>query len=857
MAVLLMFFVVAAAFPKSAVTVYAESGKDLQLGGDALSTGYNTADAQILYMGNGTGDPYEWVVIGWDGDFVGKPDNNGAATVLAKGIMGTTRYKPPVDPLPQGYLYGNSNTYDDSLLRSAIAAISGNFSGTELNAIIARELQRDCHGEDWTGHEGDFDDACDGIIRNDKTVPVIDKLWPLSQKEVQYDYIGPVAPDGTHPDEWRKLNADILNINAKWWLRSPGQNYPYQLPSGSQWNDWIGYVDDSYAVNGSNIKTRNADCRSHHEYGIRPAFNLNLSSIIFTSAAVGGKDCGTADPGALTAPAAYSGSSWKVTLLDGSRNFSAARTTSGDVATGDDITISYNGASVGTDEYVSAILLNSSGDLLYYGRIVDKSSGNTSGTTGITIPEGLNVGAYTLKVFSEQCNGDKKTDYASAFSEIPLNVVNRGSYNVTFKVENGSWNDETTDDITVTVSGNEGNPLYLSAVQIPEVGGKPAENYKAGSWDVTPAANREITRNTTFTYTYAKQDTISYNVTFKVKNGSWDDGTSENKVVTLSRYENEDKALVLSADQIPAVGNRPAENYKAGSWDTVPETNRTISGDKVYTYSYERKADPPGPTPPPPTPPTPPEPEPPAPVTYTVTLDANGGTVSQASLKTDEEGKLSYLPSAKRKGYTFKGWFTALSEGTKITTSTVFTKDTTIYAQWKRKKTDSTPVDDHKDESPSTEESSGGKEEDKKPADPVNELRGELAVAIVRGGKQTITWNKGDSLPYDIMKMLQDHQDLTLIFNYIYHGVHYSVTLSGKNIAADPAVQWYGPVYLWLHYGKGTSAGQPVNGRTYTVKKGDTLSGIAAGLGTTMNNLMSKNNIQNKDRIRIGQVLKY
>ena len=32
------------------------------------------------------------------------------------------------------------------------------------------------------------------------------------------------------------------------------------------------------------------------EYGVRPAFNLNLSSVLFTSAAVGGKPDGGLDP---------------------------------------------------------------------------------------------------------------------------------------------------------------------------------------------------------------------------------------------------------------------------------------------------------------------------------------------------------------------------------------------------------------------------------------------------------------------------------------------------------------------------------------------------------------------------------
>ena len=69
--------------------------------------------------------------------------------------------------------------------------------------------------------------------------------------------------------------------------------------------------------------------------------------------------------------------------------------------------------------------------------------------------------------------------------------------------------------------------------------------------------------------------------------------------------------------------------------------------------------------------------------TYTVTFDANGGTVDIESAETNAEGKLSSLPTPTRSGhYSFNGWYTAASGGNKITTSTVFGANTTIYAQW-------------------------------------------------------------------------------------------------------------------------------------------------------------------------------
>nr|AMO13193.1 glycoside hydrolase [uncultured bacterium] len=70
------------------------------------------------------------------------------------------------------------------------------------------------------------------------------------------------------------------------------------------------------------------------------------------------------------------------------------------------------------------------------------------------------------------------------------------------------------------------------------------------------------------------------------------------------------------------------------------------------------------------------------PTTFTITFNANSGTVSPTSGTTGTNGKLTSLPTPARSGYTFNGWFTAATGGTSVTTNTVFTSNTTIYAQW-------------------------------------------------------------------------------------------------------------------------------------------------------------------------------
>ena len=67
---------------------------------------------------------------------------------------------------------------------------------------------------------------------------------------------------------------------------------------------------------------------------------------------------------------------------------------------------------------------------------------------------------------------------------------------------------------------------------------------------------------------------------------------------------------------------------------------------------------------------------------YTITFNGNGGTPAVTSMTTIDQ-KLPELPTATRSGrYSFDGWYTAASGGTKITTATVFYENTTVYAHW-------------------------------------------------------------------------------------------------------------------------------------------------------------------------------
>ena len=82
---------------------------------------------------------------------------------------------------------------------------------------------------------------------------------------------------------------------------------------------------------------------------------------------------------------------------------------------------------------------------------------------------------------------------------------------------------------------------------------------------------------------------------------------------------------------------------------------------------------------------------PPTPTEYTVTFDGNDGTPSVGSMTTTKQ-KLTSLPDASRSKHSFNGWYTEKSGGTKITTDTVFSANTTVYAHWTHTGDNNPPV---------------------------------------------------------------------------------------------------------------------------------------------------------------------
>ena len=189
----------------------------------------------------------------------------------------------------------------------------------------------------------------------------------------------------------------------RWWLRSPGQN-----------NQFAAFIeeDGGDVFEGNPVNNKNT--------AVRPAFNLDLSSVLFTSAdtADSGKPASDMDNALTAVEEAYTGNEWKLTLLDSSRDsFSVSNQT----WSGNRLTFSYSNAQTGANEYISAVIEENC-EITYYGRILqlDGTTNGASGTASLSLPSGVTLSDTTkLYVFNEQCNGDKLTDYASELKNIP------------------------------------------------------------------------------------------------------------------------------------------------------------------------------------------------------------------------------------------------------------------------------------------------------------------------------------------------------------------------------------------------------------------------------------------------------
>ena len=565
------------------------------------------------------------------------------------------------------------------------------------------------------------------------------KLWAFSQEDSIYLY------------------RNSCKYAAKWWTRSSNEVYGY--------GSWTIHPD------GRSGSALNVD----YDAAVRPAMEMDLSSVLFISAAEHGK---VAD---LTTPIAeYAGDEWKLTLHDSDRDDFTAKTV---LVNGSVLEVEYKNAKVGDNEYISAVIKDADGSISRYARVV-QLDGTTNGTRGRAAIDltGIDMTGKTLCVFNEQFNGDHKTDYAGALREVKLTdeideqftLTPGGRYyfdlsamgipgTVNSTLDGGTQTDGTLHYVPFTYVGtvdaysldsaadtdttsyehslfiaNYNVTHFVSWDALDKQGLIFGKTYSSGSIDYTM---RAPSAGTAYNGHYGESgipannewDTIlkksgqdsEDNTTGYIKNwwpmASWGQDTWSNDTWsrtlrgytsahfcyghpatgsiedlgfrpvleilnpdTLGSYGLKVVTLALGGGKLGGSSDAIQIIVKNSSAFTAPASNGLTRPDG-NTGSYfkwlgsDGKLYAPGGSVP-------------ADVTkltvqwtaptYAVTLHANGGSVSPDSMTTGADGKLASLPTPTRSSYSFNGWYTEKNGGTKVTTDTVFSANTTVYAHW-------------------------------------------------------------------------------------------------------------------------------------------------------------------------------
>lgn len=434
---LLTICLVAGLMPTAAFAAGTDTGKAIQLVDSGTAANISGGQADNIYFGKWAGNPIKWRVLA-------TKTNTGASglfllsdALLGTGLYGDVYFDDGEYDSEEEIVY-YSNAWQNSTAQEWCGTFyNGNFSKVEQGAVL-----------ETTKSDGPFTGSAPYSVPFGASEKILnrDRVFFLSAEEAENSTYG-------FTDDNARI-ANYGNRNRAWWLRSPHAEIIINA----------GLVSANGYVNYSPV---------HHEkyaWAARPAFNLDLNSVLFTSAAEGGKipaANGGGNEGGEAADAIfeigdYVGNEWKLTLLDRSRDFGVTEETASGKP-GDTITLNYTGATTGENEYISVIIADNEG-AKYYGRITKPTS--ESGTVDVKIPANLADGSYTLSVFSEQYNGGenddtKLTDYASAFEAVTLNVF---SDTTAPTLTASSVSRESDTNATVKFTSSEAGTYYYSVV---------------------------------------------------------------------------------------------------------------------------------------------------------------------------------------------------------------------------------------------------------------------------------------------------------------------------------------------------------------------------------------------------------
>ncbi|MCI8415293.1 MAG: hypothetical protein HFF00_06680 [Ruminiclostridium sp.] len=255
-------------------------------------------------------------------------------------------------------------------------------------------------------------------------------------------------------------------------------------------------------------------------------------------------------------------------------------------------------------------------------------------------------------IYSLDTKGTIGTDDAGNPTDTSDGIPDKYQAKVTFKVENGTWNNEETADVVVYVEKYAADgetyaadgTATLADAEIPSAGEKPNANFKAGSWDDTPTKETQVSGDTVYTYTYTAIG--SYTVTFDSKGGSA--VTSQN---------------VPEGGKVTKPADPTREGYTFNGWnlgDQAYDFSTPVTGDITLTAQWTANQ------------------VPPTPKKVTVSWLPGYGDNQPIKTETIDQGTDYaglYPANPSRSGYTFTGWSDPVtgSDG-----------NITITAQWRQ-----------------------------------------------------------------------------------------------------------------------------------------------------------------------------
>ena len=290
--------------------------------------------------------------------------------------------------------------------------------------------------------------------------------------------------------------------------------------------------------------------------------------------------------------------------------------------------------------------------------VSDDTTKGTVSPAGQTIEHGKNATVTASRKtgykFDGWYNGTTKVTSANPYTFAPtanITLIAKWSvYNITIPVNVSPTGAGTTSPSPFT--GQEGSTVNITAT--------PATGYKFAYW--TDGVDDTHYTNNPQSVTMRSVKTLTAYFTLKSYTVTWNaNGGTVSPASTTKTH-----GSTLGTLPTPTRASTAEYSYTFAGWFTAASggtqisTTTTVTGNVTYYAHWTATKR-----------------------SYTATFNGNGGsTPSPSSITKEYNVALGTLPTCTRTGYTFLGWYTASSGGTKISTTTVVTKDITYYAQW-------------------------------------------------------------------------------------------------------------------------------------------------------------------------------